>query len=1026
MYILKINKIIIFYKLRENIFENIIMTENIIEDIKHINQKCDIACVYNDQCALVLQALSEIKEKIRSLPDNQFKKPEIDDVHKLLCELHKVIDGFSPLNWSKTCLSEPITKPFADLQTIMDSITEHLKKLNITLNKNYEVLQDEVANDLKSLYGIFADPKRLEEQDVKKKLREISKYLIRIDRPLDQDSQTKKSKHHHHKKAKKHKSEESTDPNTNLTIPDYQEEEEDEFNNFDNIQQYKLKKTDYIQDEWPIVSTKIYKIYTGQLISTKEAITITVLDSAKNSEDKFKRLKDVLTAVHHPYLETFIGAVEKPLPSVIITRRKGEKLSEILRRAKQKSKQKVTDENDDENLIELKPGYRTIIAFNVASAMAYLHSIHIIHRDLSASSILVDKSFIPRITNFANSRFLPEENTFLTAKPVSSSYFVAPELTVDEDYDETVDVFSFGGILYEMLVGKAPFSGYSREEVENKLSKGERPPFPPEISDDLRNLIESCWSQDPRKRPSFSAVIDKMLEDKIAFIGDEGTSIVNEFYSSKKIKNNDLQDCIILLKKLCEIIQKSDFYLCECIRIRSLLFGYHFLLETSSIATQENSNEKVKAQLKYLRESLENLFAVVKLTNSKKWANIALFSPATEISTKMYFLMEKVYIAMTELGFNVTKYEYAKSDLVKDYHLVYNAIIEYVELHENAQKRINEIIQFSKEKEFEISTEKVIEDKVTKLLLNYKDYKVDKNEFIKGKFIGSGMSANVFQGKQKSSGIDVAIKIFNKDYLENESTHSYLRREICFLSQLHHTYLVDFIGFNNDPGEQLWIITKFYEKGSLLHANLNRRLNPFQKTKIAFQIAEGMNYLHSKRVIHRDLKTDNIMLDNDFNPKISDFGYARNNLSLLMTEKVGTFNYMAPEVILGKNYGLKADVFSFGMILFELHYENFPFSWRMKKSIIDAIIDDDPLPFKKNISEDLKKLIIDCKIFNHKKRPSFEQILERMINERIAFNGADEKEINEFYRLKSENRERIDLKTTSSGSGLFASALLNF
>lgn len=1000
------------------------MTSKIVEEIDQINVKLGLSNVYTEQCSLIKVALAEMKDAVVSIPDNEKNQSELTDILELLKQLSNVIDEFKLVNWQKTCFSTPITKPFGDLQDIMDTITEHFQNLNPSkiLKDTYKVLDDSVANDLKSIYGILSDPKRLEEPEVKKKLKEIREYLIIIYKPLDIDipkGKSKEHKHHHHKKGKKSKSEPANDNDPTPKPHEHQEEEDSEFNDFDNIQTYKIKKSDYIQDQTPIISTINYKVYTGKLKSTKEKVTITVLDQEKNSEEKFKRFYNVLTAVHHPNLETFIGAVESPLPYVFVTRRNGEKLRDVIKMNTQKNKRKLT--------YEILPGQRTVIAFNVASAMAYLHSLNIIHRDLSCSTILVDKSMTPRITNFANSRFFPEETSSMTLKPVSSSYFIAPELTIVEEYNEAVDVFSFGGILYELAVGKAPFSGLKRAEIEEKIGNGDRPLFPENVPTDLRDLIEKCWSQDPSKRPTFSEIVDTMLSKKVAFLGDEGTEILDQFYSSKLIKNVDLKNDIDILESICEQIQNSKVYMYECIRIRPLLLGYRYLLQTSNFAAQEETalNDNDYIHLNYLRTLLENLSDTISMTDTDKWLKVVWYMPVTEITKNIHSLMEQIYIEMTELGFTVTKYDYSNSDLLNDYRLLY--ILFSNNGDEAAKEKVDEIVNFMKDRKIDISTtENVIDERIKNILVRYKDYRIDKNDFEKLNYIAGGVSASVYLGRQKSTGKIVAIKEFFKYYLENDSSYHYLKNEIFFLCQLKNHYLAKFIGFNNEPGEKLWLVTKFYENGNLYQMNKEKKLDPLMKTKISFEIAQGMKYLHSIRVIHRDLKTSNILMDKDLNPKITDFGYARNNLSLCMTNQVGTKYYMAPEVILGNSYGFKADVFSFGMILYELYSGKHPYSWLNEKDVMDAIINNEHLRFHYEISQSLKKLIADCIETDQNKRPSFEEILKRMIDENISFNGASEKDVREYYEMKKDSIESEKLEMNHSSSLIFDSQIINF
>lgn len=125
------------------------------------------------------------------------------------------------------------------------------------------------------------------------------------------------------------------------------------------------------------------------------------------------------------------------------------------------------------------------------------------------------------------------------------------------------------------------------------------------------------------------------------------------------------------------------------------------------------------------------------------------------------------------------------------------------------------------------------------------------------------------------------------------------------------------------------IITQYLSGGSLrafLH-KLERKSLPLQKLiAISLEIARGMNYIHSQGVIHRDLKPENILFDQDFCVKIADFGIACEEAYCdVLAEDPGTYRWMAPEMIKHKPYGRKVDVYSFGLLLWEMVTGTIPY-----------------------------------------------------------------------------------------------------
>lgn len=125
------------------------------------------------------------------------------------------------------------------------------------------------------------------------------------------------------------------------------------------------------------------------------------------------------------------------------------------------------------------------------------------------------------------------------------------------------------------------------------------------------------------------------------------------------------------------------------------------------------------------------------------------------------------------------------------------------------------------------------------------------------------------------------------------------------------------------------VITEYLSEGSLrayLH-KLERKCLPLQKLiAIALDIARGMEYIHSQGVIHRDLKPENVLIDQDFHLKVADFGIAcEETYCDSLADDPGTYRWMAPEMIKHKSYGRKVDVYSFGLILWEMVAGTIPY-----------------------------------------------------------------------------------------------------
>ncbi|GAU30851.1 hypothetical protein TSUD_15370 [Trifolium subterraneum] len=207
---------------------------------------------------------------------------------------------------------------------------------------------------------------------------------------------------------------------------------------------------------------------------------------------------------------------------------------------------------------------------------------------------------------------------------------------------------------------------------------------------------------------------------------------------------------------------------------------------------------------------------------------------------------------------------------------------------------------------------------------SYKDIKKITEQF-KTK-LGSGGYGSVFKGKLLSGRL-VAVKLLDK----GKSSGQDFVNEVATIGRIHHVHVVQLIGFCVE-GANRALIYEFMPNGSLekyiySHTVEKYSLSCEQLYIISLGVARGIEYLHNgcnMKILHFDIKPHNILLDENFNPKVSDFGLARlcptDNSTVSLTAARGTIGYMAPELFY-RNVGTisyKADVYSFGMLLMEM------------------------------------------------------------------------------------------------------------
>jgi len=206
--------------------------------------------------------------------------------------------------------------------------------------------------------------------------------------------------------------------------------------------------------------------------------------------------------------------------------------------------------------------------------------------------------------------------------------------------------------------------------------------------------------------------------------------------------------------------------------------------------------------------------------------------------------------------------------------------------------------------------------------------------------------------------------------------------ECTIMEVARHPNIVLFMGACTKP-PRLCIVLEYCEMGSLwtlLH--FSKKDLPWKYRKqIALDIAKGVNYLHSfpTPLLHRDLKSLNILLDNNLTAKLADFGWARLK-ETIMTGKIGTYQWMAPEVISSNKYTEKADVYSYGVILWEIAMRKPPYYGIEVTEVARKVVNQNLRPSIKESDAPTCWVSLMKKCWNKdpNQRPSFTQIIHEL------------------------------------------------
>ncbi|KAH0728156.1 hypothetical protein KY284_004021 [Solanum tuberosum] len=261
------------------------------------------------------------------------------------------------------------------------------------------------------------------------------------------------------------------------------------------------------------------------------------------------------------------------------------------------------------------------------------------------------------------------------------------------------------------------------------------------------------------------------------------------------------------------------------------------------------------------------------------------------------------------------------------------------------------------------------------------DYEILWEDMTIGEQIGQGSCGTVYHGLWFGS--DVAVKVFSKQEYSDDVIYSF-RQEVSLMKRLRHPNILLFMGAVTSP-QRLCIVTEFLPRGSLFRL-LQRNASKLEwrrRIHMALDIARGMNYLHhfNPPIVHRDLKSSNLLVDKNWTVKVGDFGLSRLKHETYLTTKngKGTPQWMAPEVLRNEPSDEKADIYSFGVILWELATEKIPWDNLNSMQVIGAVgFMNQRLDIPKNVDPQWVSIIESCWHSEPQLRPTFLELVDKL------------------------------------------------
>ncbi|KAG8370240.1 hypothetical protein BUALT_Bualt14G0097400 [Buddleja alternifolia] len=269
--------------------------------------------------------------------------------------------------------------------------------------------------------------------------------------------------------------------------------------------------------------------------------------------------------------------------------------------------------------------------------------------------------------------------------------------------------------------------------------------------------------------------------------------------------------------------------------------------------------------------------------------------------------------------------------------------------------------------------------------------------------VAQGTYGTVYRGTYNSQ--DVAVKLLDwgeegmSTVAETAALRASFKQEVAVWHKLDHPNVTSFVGasmgtsqlkipsknpsegYTNLPSRACCVLVEFLPGGTLknyLYKNRKKKLAFKIVIQLALDLARGLSYLHSKKIVHRDVKAENMLLDTQRNLKIADFGVARVEAQNPkdMTGETGTLGYMAPEVLDGKPYNRKCDVYSFGICLWEIYCCDLPYTDLSFAEVSSAVVRQNLRPdIPRCCPNSLASIMKKCWDANPEKRPEMDEVV---------------------------------------------------
>jgi serine/threonine protein kinase len=537
----------------------------------------------------------------------------------------------------------------------------------------------------------------------------------------------------------------------------------------------------------------------------------------------------------------------------------------------------------------------------ICLALDYAHSRGVIHRDVKPSNIMLNPQGQPILTDFGLALLDNQTRGEIFGTP----HYIAPEQVVSSaGAVPQSDLYSLGVILYEILTGRLPFDAAHPHDVAMlHLTESAPPPrqIRPELGPELEAVILKALAKEPDARYASGAALAEALEQALVALQP------GEIFALPEI--------------VSEATDSAEVRLPEALSTPLPLLAEPGL----SVHPQAKKGQVITTRyiLKHIRALLSELTATL-----------------TEEG------LRQLYTDLPE--FKPVHHQLARSNGKAE---IIDRLLEYAE----QTLQLNDLLALAKELNPRLYDKH--QPYYELISLGRRDLLgQDLGKYHLVERLGQGGMADVYKAYQPGLARFVALKIIHSHLADNEEFLERFEREAMAVASLHHPSIVQVFDFARE--DDLYYMIMEFVDGPTLEAELKlykeqQTLMPLAEVATLFRaLAEAIDYAHSREVIHRDLKPGNIMFTSRRRVVLTDFGIARVMSLPSYTSQnavVGTPAYMSPEQAQGEPVDSRSDIYSLGVILYEMVTGHVPFEGDNPIAIVLKLVSESwPLPTSVN------------------------------------------------------------------------------